>query len=65
MNKQLVLLAALISYVTASTIAQPITAILGAYSAENDLILEKTVDKKQVVIENVHFTEGTKGCCLS
>lgn len=39
--------------------AQPVTAILGAYGAEIDLLLEKTEDKKEVVIQNLHFIEGT------
>jgi adenosylhomocysteine nucleosidase len=38
--------------------AQPVTAILGAYGAEIDLLLEKTENKKDIVIEQFHFTEG-------
>lgn len=38
--------------------AQPVTAILGAYGAEIDLLLEKTENKKEIVIQNLHFTEG-------
>lgn len=58
MHKQLSILCILILY-TSTSIAQPVTAILGAYSAENDLILEKTANKKEIIIENMHFTEGT------
>lgn len=41
-----------------SAAAQPLTAILGAYGAEIDLLLEKTTAKKEVTIEHFHFTEG-------
>ncbi len=40
-------------------IGQPITAILGAYGAEIDLLLQKTENKKETIVGLIHFTEGT------
>ncbi|MBS1662725.1 MAG: 5'-methylthioadenosine/adenosylhomocysteine nucleosidase [Bacteroidetes bacterium] len=40
---------------------QSVTAILGAYGAEIDLLLEKTTAKKEVTIEHFRFTEGILG----
>lgn len=38
---------------------QPITAILGAYGDEITLLLARTENKKERIIQQFHFTEGT------
>lgn len=57
MYKRLLLIAFL--FIAQRPMAQPVTAILGAFGDEIDLLLERTENKKEIVIERFRFTEGT------
>ncbi|GGA92124.1 5'-methylthioadenosine/adenosylhomocysteine nucleosidase [Puia dinghuensis] len=67
MNKTILLLLVILQLATtpsqAQTTARPAgaqtTAILGAYGEEITLLLNAVENKKEIVIDHLHFTEGT------